>query len=411
MAPWSLFYASFFCIYGLWVTFGPARLLQSFPQWAATSLALSSLVYFVALPAAQWTWKRIGFSWALALWGGLAAVAYGAPVGWPELLPLALPFGSLGAAGTYGITETYMIEALAAQGRGHAFGPVRKWGSLGFLVAAAGGGIALDWMGGVQRLERLLALAAISFALSCAWLIRHQRRGSLPEASAVPITAADVGEVEPVAEGSEGRPDGDAASALATPAGVRQPAGLSIWLVGAAVLAIVLHRVAENQTTAWFGAMWMHAGHSTSEAGVLAAWAVAAEFIAMGASAAWLARRDLGRLMLVCSLISALRWWATPWCTEFACAAVLQTAHAVSFGVFYPASLLWLRAHRPGDFFRAKYVMEGATRGLSSGYYFLAASTLIPVVGYAATFRGCAALAAASVLLWCLLPARVIPRR
>ena len=399
MVPWSLFYGSFFALYGVWVTFGPARLLQLAPRWAALSLALSTLVYFVALPAAQWVWQRLGFSRALALWGGLATLAYGLPALQPALLPLALPVGSLAAAGTYGIAETFMIETLTAQGRAHLFGPVRKWGSLGFLLAAACGGLLLDRLGGVQAMERLLGVTALAFGASCALLVRHQRIEPLDLAMPARLHGGDAGELEPVTAAAEALAETLPSAADSTAA----PAPAPLWLAGLGLAAISLHRMAENQSTAWLGAMWIARGHPTSEAGILAAWAVAAEFLAMGASARFLADFKLARLMLICTGISVLRWWLTPVCQQFACVAALQTLHALSFGVFYPASLLWLRKQRPDDFFAARYLMEGSSRALAGGYYFLAAGTLIPLFGYGAVFRGCALIAAGAAALWLIL--------
>jgi hypothetical protein len=173
-------------------------------------------------------------------------------------------------------------------------------------------------------------------------------------------------------------------------------------VLACALLAIALHRVGENQTTVWFGALWMAQGHSASEAGALSAWAVAAEFLAMGASARWLARVDLGRVMLCCCAMSALRWAVVPSCQHFACAAALQSVHALSFGVFYPASLLWIRAQVPDDFFRARFLMECTWRALTSAGAFLVASTIIPMFGYPAVFWAGAVLSGIAALAWCL---------
>lgn len=393
MFVWSFFYATFFAVYGVWVTFGPARLLQIAPHWAAASLSASTLVYFAALPAAQWLWKRWGFAPALAAWGGVASLAYALPALTPAALPLALPVGSMAAAGAYGIAETFMIESLAAEGRSDAFGPVRRWGSLGFLMAAASGGVILDAFGGVVVTERLLAVTALGFGLGCALLVRHCLQ-HVPAARRQPaLQGRAPAESEPVTAQAE---------ALAvSPVEPGVTVAPQRWLLAAAGIgAIALHRVAENQTTAWFGAMWIARGHSASEAGILAAWAVAAEFLAMGAAPRFVARFGLARLLAACTAISALRWWLTPRCEQFACAAALQSVHALTFGVYYPASLLWLRNARPQDFFNARYLVEGSSRALAGGYYYLAAGTLIPALGYASAFEGCALLALLALLLW-----------
>ena len=410
MVPWNLFYASFFAVFGLWVTFGPARLMASAPRWAATSLALSSLAYFVALPAAQWTWRRIGFAPALIAWGGPAALGYAVPALHAGLLPFAFPVAALAASGAYGLTENYLIEALGAQDRAHEFGTVRRWGSFGFLAAAAGGGVLLDALGGLQALERVLAVAGLGFGASCVSLARAQARGELPYESPASLSDAVSGDLEPVPVRAGPIAAGDREDG--TPARwfgrsrwfdrVRRPLGP--WLFGIALFAIVLHRTAESQATAWFGALWINRGHSPTQAGLLGALPVACEFLAMGVSAPWLARLDTVLVMLTCSAISAVRWWLTPACEDFACAAAFQSLHAISFGLFYPASLLWLRAQRPLEFFRNRYVMEAGARAAGSGYYFLAAGTLIPLLGYDWVYRIPALIAVVAVLLWAALP-------
>jgi MFS_1 like family len=412
MAPWSLFYGSFFAIYGLWVTFGPARLLQSSPHWAATSLALSSLVYFVALPASQWTWKRYGFTTALGIWGLMAVFAYSLPLLDSSLLPFVLPLGSMAAAGSYGLAETYMIEELTAQGRAHEFGASRKWGSLGFLLAAGFGGMLLDTMGGISALEILLALVAMGFGVCTLILMRFEKLYGVGLGTAGPImiNAPDAGEIEPVTHRAMlGQTQNDATLDRARMAQISQHDKPFVvansqyqWALSIALVGITFQRVAENQTTAWFGAMWMANGHSATQAGLLSAWAVLAEFFAMGASTRWLSNAPLQRVMFWCCLVSALRWIITPSCDSMLCAASLQSLHALSFGVFYPASLIWIRSRWPDHFFKARFTMEGGQRVLSSGYYFLAAGTMIPIAGYVPVFVGCGIFAVIGALVWCL---------
>jgi len=411
MAPWSLFYGSFFAIYGLWVTFGPARLMQSSPHWAATSLALSSLVYFVALPSAQWTWKRFGFSVALGVWALMAVLAYSLPLLDSSLLPLVLPLGSMAAAGSYGLAETYMIEALTAQGRAHEFGASRKWGSLGFLLAAGFGGMLLDRMGGIASLEILLALVAMGFGACTLNLMRYEREHGVGVSKKAPLVlnAPDAGEMEPVTLSALSGQSQDVLIQSRSDHESRQekdrslsPITIPKWALGLALVGITFQRVAENQSTAWFGAMWMAGGHSATQAGLLSAWAVLAEFFAMGASTRWLERAPLQRVMFWCCLISAARWAFTPNCSSLWCAAALQSVHALSFGVFYPASLIWIRSHWPLHFFKARFVMEGGQRALSSAYYFLAAGAMIPLMGYVPVFVGCGIFAGLGALVWCL---------
>lgn len=361
------------------------------PTLAAISLAASSLVYFIALPLAQWTWRQCGFSRALLGWTCLAVTAYALPFFEARSLAWLLPVGSMGAAAAYGLAETYLIERLSLENRAHEFGQARKWGSLGFLLAAGLGGLLLDAWGGMQHFEALLGLVALLFFVSAGVLAFAERGTPFIEGARLNEDALNLGEQAP-ATLSDVRE-----WPLSPPSGSSRPSSPFLWI---ALLGIVFQRVAENQTTAWFGAYWIATGHHVTEAGFLNAWSVFSEFVAMGLTASALGRMNLPWVMMWSCLISAFRWAATPFCTDLWCAIPLQSVHALSFGLFYPASLIWIRSQWPDQFFNTRYVMEGGVRILSSGYYYLAAGTLIPVMGFVPVFEGCAVFALLGAVVW-----------
>ena len=98
----------------------------------------------------------------------------------------ALGFTSLGFAPTHvlivactvfaAFTHTpamALLDAYALRGlrvRGKAYGPVRLWGSISFIVANLGAGIAFDLID-ARHLIWLLAAAAISIAITSLWLL------------------------------------------------------------------------------------------------------------------------------------------------------------------------------------------------------------------------------------------------
>ena len=153
-------------------------------------------------------------------------------------------------------------------------------------------------------------------------------------------------------------------------------------------------------------AYWLHSGHSPLQTGLLCALPVAAEFLAMWKGGAFLQRFSPTAVMLICSSASALRWLATPFCTQLWCAIPLQSVHALTFGFFYPASLIWLKHEFDGSFFQARYVTESVARALTAAVSYLAAGWLIASLGYGAVFGVSCALA----LLCCLWWTRVLRR-
>jgi PPP family 3-phenylpropionic acid transporter len=159
-------------------------------------------------------------------------------------------------------------------------------------------------------------------------------------------------------------------------------------------------RLAEAISTTWFGAWWLSTGHSPLQTGLLCALPVAAEFLAMWRGGTFLARYSAQHVMLVCCAASAARWLATPLCQELWCAVPLQSVHALTFGLFYPASLIWLKQAYGGGFFQARFATEAAARALTAAISFLAASWVIARYGYGAIFACSCGLALLCSLWW-----------
>ena len=78
----------------------------------------------------------------------------------------------------------------------------------------------------------------------------------------------------------------------------------------------------------------------------------------------------------------------------------LQGIHAFSFGFFYPASLIWLKAAFGDGFFRARYATESAARGLTAAVTYLAAGWVIAAYGYGAVYAVSSMLALLCGLWW-----------
>jgi PPP family 3-phenylpropionic acid transporter len=299
-----------------------------------------------------------------------------APAWMAWCVPLALFFGS----GAYTVCETRLLEDLAHAGQGPAFGRARKWGSFGFLAAAALGGALFTATSLGHSFAMTMVLCAAVFLWCCLALAAAGdaagKSGSLPVAAATsPAPLAPV--------------DGALQAAASTPGHKRS---------GSAAIAAM--RLAEAIASAWFGAYWLATGHSPLETGLLCALPVAAEFLAMWRGQAFVARFSPASLMLVCSAASAARWLATPYCSQLWCAIPLQSMHALSFGFFYPASLLWLK-HAWGDqFFQRRYATESSARALAALVSYMAAQWAIAALGFQSLFLLSCVLALLSTLWW-----------
>ncbi|RFO95721.1 hypothetical protein DIC66_17155 [Rhodoferax lacus] len=394
---WSAAFASYFTFMGLWTAFGPSTLMASSPQAAPLALACITLAYFVATPFVRLLWMRLGFARTVVLMGGGVCLALCTAAVAPQWLAWCVPLAFFFGSGSYTLCETKMLEDLAQAGQGHAFGRARKWGSFGFLAAAAVGGAVFS-LGGVGRAFTLaLGLCGLAYLACCIALARASHaategtRGTQGMANAAPALRDDpAGQSLSTPALHLGTPDSAAQTSTSTSTGQRWP--------GAAAVSGM--RLAEAISTTWFGAWWLSTGHGPLQTGLLCALPVAAEFLALWQGGRILARYSAPALMLACCAVSAARWLATPFCTELWCAVPLQSLHAFSFGFFYPASLIWLK-HSYGDgFFHARYATEAAARALTAAASFAAASWVIATLGYGAIYAASTLLAVLSGLWW-----------
>ncbi len=382
---WSAAFASYFTILGLWTAFGPSALMASDPRAAPAALAAITLAYFVATPFVRAVWNRFGFSRTIVFMGGGICASLCLAAMLPQWLAWCVPVAFFFGSGSYTLCETKMLEDLARAGQGHAFGRARKWGSFGFLAAAALGGAVLS-LGGIGRsFNASLALCALAYFGCCVALARVSRTGA---------AAGQVGAAQQSAMPARPPPQAvaDPGQAPPLPDTARRKA------MGAAAVAGM--RLAEAISTTWFGAYWLHTGHSAFETGLLCALPVAAEFLAMWKGSLFLQRHSATAMMLACSALSLLRWLATPFCTQLWCAVPLQLLHAFSFGFFYPASLIWLKAAFGEDFFQARYATESVARGLTAAVTYLAAGWVIAAYGYGAVYAVSSTLALLCGLWW-----------
>lgn len=396
---WSAAFASYLTIMGLWTAFGPNALMVADPQAAPLALAVITLAYFVATPFVRALWNLLGFSTTIILMGaGVCAslcVASVVPQWMAWCVPLAFFFGSA----SYTLCETKLLEDLAHSGQGHDFGRARKWGSFGYLAAAALGGAAFS-VGGVGHAFSLaLALCSIAFFICCLALAKASRSNA---AEAVHLPAAAPA-AAPLATPSVAPVTAPVAAARPAPhpsPGATQIAASSLRHRVVGACAVGGMRLAEAIATTWFGAYWIATGHSPLQTGLLCAMPVVAEFVAMWKGSALLARYSAPAMMMFCCAVSVGRWLATPLCSALWCAVPLQSLHAFSFGFFYPASLIWLKQAFGDNFFQTRYATESGARAMTAAVSYAAASWLLAAWGYGAIFAISSALAVLTGLWW-----------
>jgi PPP family 3-phenylpropionic acid transporter len=140
----SAFYFLFFAHGGVYVAFFPLYLASRGLGAAeiAWVLALPPLVRTFAPPAWGWLADRAGAHRAVVVFSCAAiACAFGL-MPFSERLGLLVALASLLSAGALPIVEGITLGSLAGQpGR---YGPIRLWGSIGFMVVVLAGGVWLD---------------------------------------------------------------------------------------------------------------------------------------------------------------------------------------------------------------------------------------------------------------------------
>ena len=334
----AAFYFAFFLYVGLMVAYLPAYL-------AARGLGVGAIAGVLALP-------QIVRMFAPALWGWVADrtgaqrlivfVGCAANAACFFLIPLvsgavgiALLIGGaiLVSAAALPLVEAITLGTLA--GHSGRYGPIRVWGSIGFIVAVLGGG---------------------------AWLERH-----VPETLAPALVLSGLASV---------------AAALALPR-TRVPvaaAGVPFAFPREARLVLACGfcmAVAHGTLYAFFTLHLQRAGYGTSLIGALWTLGVLAEILVFLALPAIFRHASLSAILAGSCLIGALRFMLIGWVADWPWVLVAaQLMHAATFGAFHAASVAAIHrvfpaaAHGRGQtlFSSVAYGAGGAAGALSAGW-------------------------------------------
>ena len=309
----AVLYACLFVIVGIQFPFFPlwlkARGLD--PEAIGIVLAVPIVVRIFAVPVLNRLADRAG-----DLRGGLIAAAFAGAVGFaivgfchgfvPILLAVAL--ASLLSSPIISLADAYALKGLTARGR--AYGPVRLWGSIAFIVANLGTGALIA----VILTDRLIWLIVASFALLGAAALWQRKLDAGPIADAEPKSSAEHI--------------------------WRSPKFLAI--AAAASLIQASHALYYG-----FSALdWTAKGLSGTTIGLLWGLGVVAEIFLFALSG----RLALNPAMLLAigAAGAAVRWIAMAFDPAFALLPLIQCLHGLSFGATHLGSIQFV-ARMAGD--------------------------------------------------------------
>ena len=353
-------YAGLFLFNGIQMPYLPAWLADRGldARGIGIVLAVPMLARIVAVPLATRLIDRHAVAeTAAAVAATASAVAYAAmgfAHGFGAILAVYVAISVLSSP-VLPLTDSLGLRGLKA--RGLAYGPVRLWGSVAFIVANLAGGALLGaWGAGVLVWALTAALAATAAA---AW--------RLPR-------AADHGE-----------------------GAGRTSIGFRLWRFPAFVATVVGASLIQASHAVLYGfatLQWTGRGIDGMAIGLLWALGVVAEIVLFAASARIVARLGGANMVLIGGLGAVVRWTAMGFDPPVLLLPVLQLLHAASFGATHLGAMDMLSqlAHRrggataQGDF----AAVQGGTFAVAMG----ASGGLVAAFGSAAYFA-MAAIAAA----------------
>ncbi|GIK79262.1 MAG: MFS transporter [Pseudorhodoplanes sp.] len=337
----GLFFAALFVLVGIVTPFFPVWLAAKGLDSGQIGLVLAAplLVRIAAVPlAARLADRRGALREALIAVCFATAVAYVAVAladGFVAILAAVVLMAIVNAP-AIALTDAYALRGLKDSGR--AYGPVRLWGSLAFIVANIGAGLTLDILPARHLIVLILAAAAM-----------------------VALAALILSPIRPTAAAPA---HGERARDL-----LRQPVFLAV--IVAAGLVQSSHAVYHGFSTI----AWSAAGFDGLTIGLLWALGVAAEIVLFALSG-WLPPACGPLVLLLIGAAGAvLRWTAMAFDPPGWALPALQILHALSFGATHLGTVGFLA--------QAASERLGAT---AQGLFYLALSPLMAVTMGASGF-------------------------
>lgn len=336
----SAFYAAFFLFGGMSLPFLPVWLRAKGLDAREIGLVLAAplLVRLVVVPLST----RLADRFAIPR-GALLVTASTSIVGY-AVLGLGTGFASIFAAMSLAsvvstpilpLADAYALRGLAEQRR--AYGPVRLWGSVSFIVANLGGGVVLEVAGAGNLIWALVAVQAL-IAGAALWL-------------------PPLGPERPVS-------------------GIASRTGGSLWrmpvflaVVAAASLIQASHAVLYGFATL----QWTAGGLDGATIGFLWGIGVVAEIGLFALSGRLVPAIGAIEMIVLGALGGVIRWGVMALDPPTASLPLLQCLHALSFGATHLGTMTMLARFAPrgrgataqGDFAAVQGLTFAAAMGLS----------------------------------------------
>ena len=304
--------------------------LQSLAFSAAQIGVLMSMSHLTRIVSPNfWGWvaDHSGKRVAIVQWASLmslfsfAALFFGVSMSWILIMSLLM---GLFWSGSLPIVEAITLTELRDEP--HKYGRVRLWGSVGFIIATMGVGVALDYF--PIRYLLWMCIVLLAGVVAIAWRFR--------ETPAV-IHAHDH---EPVWEI------------------LKRPEVITLFV--ACFLMIAAH----GPLYVFYSIYLVDHGYSKTAVGALICVSVASEIIVFLYQPKLFQRFSLRAVMLACFAVAVLRFLMIGWGAEFVVLLVIaQLLHAATFGAFHAASVAAIH-----NIFKGRHQARGQTLYTSVAY-------------------------------------------
>jgi len=343
---YSLFYAAFFAVLGVYGPFWPvwlsARGLDS--ERIGFVIALSLVVKTIATPIVSQVAERFGGGKRPMIFLILASVGsfslYYFAHSFVTILCVASLYATAWAA-VMPLGESLTMRGIRAKGLD--YGRLRLWGSASFIVASVGGGWVVAQYG--PESPYWMALAALLATAAIATLLPANARQSSADKAAAQ-TPADK---KVIAKGALRTLIADRAFLIC---------------LAAATLIQASHAVYYAFSTLH----WRAAGHSETVIGLLWGEGVLAEIILFAFGAPLVRRIGPARLLMIAAVGGILRWTALGMSTDLPWLIMVQWLHAATFGATHLAVVEYVMSRVPERCSASAMALYSATAfGVGSG--------------------------------------------
>lgn len=331
--------------------------LPFFPVWLQSTgfdagqvgaiLAATALLRVISVPAATGAAdRRFGLRptiVALAMATAVGFTALGLVSG-PWLIVALTAFTAFAHTPSVALQDAYTLRGLRA--RGQAYGPVRLWGSIFFILANLGAGVAFDLIE-TRNLIWLIAAAAMAAALASTLLM------PLPPS------------VAPAADSGPDRP---------------------LWRTPRFVAIVMAASLIQSSHAVYYGfstIAWKAAGFDGIAIGSLWALGVIAEIVLFAFSGRLPPAFGPIQLIVLGGLGATIRWiglafdptgWSLP---------LLQLLHAFSFGASHLGAIAFIAHAAPEGRGATAQGYFSVVQGVTFSACMLLAGTLYEIIGVA----------------------------